>query len=83
MSYDVIRGHLKDIAETEVVINLGTVVCVEEDSLNEDTLGWEDPEIPVSGEAFFYLVEYYDGVSSSYGTESADKPRAPGAGDCE
>ena len=30
-----------------------------------------------------YLVEHNDGISSTYGTESAGKPRAPGAGDCQ
>jgi hypothetical protein len=82
-SYDVIRGDLNNIVETGAVINLGTVLCIEANSTNGNTLGWEDSELPNPGQAFFYLVEYYDGISSTYGTESADKPRAPGAGDCQ
>ncbi len=83
VSYDVIRGQLGQIVETQVVIDLGTVVCIENDSLDASTLGWEDAALPNPGEAFFYLVEYYDGTYSSYGTESADKQRAPGSGDCQ
>ncbi len=83
MSYDVIRGQLGQIVETQVVIDLGTVVCIENDSPDASTLGWEDAALPNPGEAFFYLVEYDDGTSSTYGTESADKPRAPGPGDCQ
>jgi hypothetical protein len=83
-SYDVIRGTLNGIAETDVVINLGSVVCIEVSSTDESTLGQEDDELPEPGQAFFYLVEYYDGSSSTYGTESAGKPRAPGlVGGCE
>ena len=82
-SYDVIRGELNNIVETGVVINLGTVLCIEANSINENTLGWEDGALPEPGQAFFYVVEYYDGISSTYGTESAGKPRAPGLGDCQ
>ena len=82
-TYDVIRGDLGQIEETPVVINLGSVTCIEDNSADVNTVGWEDPAIPSSGEGFFYLVEYFDGTTSSYGTESASKPRAPGAGDCD
>ena len=44
--------------------------------------GSEDPQLPASTKAFFYLVEYFDGTASSYGTETASKPRAPGPGAC-
>ncbi|MCH7779778.1 MAG: right-handed parallel beta-helix repeat-containing protein [Acidobacteria bacterium] len=82
-SYDVIRGELNNVMETSVVISLGTVLCIEANSTDESTLGWEDGELPEPGQSFFYLVEYDDGISSSYGTEGADKPRAPGPGDCQ
>lgn len=82
-SYDVIRGDLAEVAAAGVVISLGAVTCIENDSADESTLGGEDPELPVPGQAYFYLVEYFDGTSSSYGTESADRPRAPASGDCE
>jgi hypothetical protein len=82
-SYDVIRGELNNVVEIGMAIKLGTVVCIEANSTDESTSGWEDGELPEPGQAFFYLVEYYDGISSTYGTESADKPRAPGPGDCQ
>jgi hypothetical protein len=82
-SYDVIRGDLNNVLETGEEINLGTVVCIEANSMDESTLGWEDGELPQLGKTFFYLVEYDSGISSSYGTESAPKPRVPGLGDCQ
>ncbi len=82
-SYNVIRGNLSSIVDAGVVSSLGAVTCIEANSSNESTAGWEDAGLPSPGEAFFYLVEYFDGTSSSYGTESADKPRAPGLGDCQ
>ena len=81
-SYNVIRGAVSSIRDAGPVINLGAVVCIENDCLDENTQGHEDAETPNPGEAFFYLVEYFDGTSSSYGTESAGKPRAAGPGDC-
>ena len=51
-------------------------------TVDENTLGREDAELPEPGKVFFYLVEYYNGISSTYGAESAGKPRAPGAGAC-
>ena len=82
-SYDVIRGELNNVVETGVTINLGTVVCIETNSTDESTIGWKDAELPNPGQVFFYLVEYDNGISSTYGTESAGKPRAPGFGDCQ
>jgi hypothetical protein len=81
--YNVIRGHLASIVETSEEIVLGTVVCVEAQTSSTDTRGIEDTEIPAPGEAFFYLVEYQDGLRSGYGTETAPKPRAVASGDCE
>jgi hypothetical protein len=81
--YNVIRGRLENVAETDSVITLGAVVCIESHSLDEDTEGLEDTELPSAGEAFFYLVEFVDGERSTYGSESASKPRLAGQGDCE
>ena len=83
VSYDVIRGLLSAIAQTDVVINLGSVTCIEADSTDESTLGREDADVPHPGEGFFYLIKYFDGTSSSYGAESTAKPRAPAGGDCD
>lgn len=80
--YNVIRGDLSKIKETGASYHLGPVVCIEQGALDETTLGREDASIPDPGEVFIYLVEYDDGVRSSYGTESAAKPRHAGGGDC-
>ena len=81
-SYDVIRGDVASIAETVDDFELGVVVCVEADSLDQSTAGLEDAANPLPGAAFFYLVEYWDDADSGYGTESAAKPRTPTSGDC-
>jgi len=83
VSYDAIRGELNGVVDTGVAISLGTVVCIEANSIDESTLGWEDGELPGSEQTFFYVVEYDDGISSTYGTESAGRPRAPVSGDCQ
>lgn len=84
MYYNVIRGQLSNIVENMSTVDLGPVVCIEAASVDASTEGWEDPALPPSGEASFYLVEavYGDGSSDSYGTSSAGKPRSPGSGDC-
>jgi hypothetical protein len=70
------------VMEIVDTIYLGAVVCIEQDSLDEDTLGFEDVEEPAPGLGFFYLVQYRDSLDSGYGTESASKPRVPGPGGC-
>jgi hypothetical protein len=82
-SYNVIRGDVGSLRDAGPVIDLGAVQCIEAASLDPSTEGREDAARPASGEAFFYLVEYDDGTSCSYGAESADKPRAPGSGGCQ
>jgi hypothetical protein len=91
-SYNVIRGKVDQIGvvhlilpggQIEGVINLGPVVCLETASMDESTAGAEDALQPMSGAAFFYLVEYTDEYGPrSYGTESATMPRMPESGDC-
>ena len=81
--YNVIRGNLESIMDAGPVIDLGAVLCVVAHSAALSTVGNEDTELPRAGGAFFYLVEYNDGTSSSYGTESASKPRAPASGACQ
>ena len=80
--YNVVRGNLRNLRETGGFIDLGPVTCIEADSLDTNTLGHEDGDTPAPGEAFFYLVSFFDGKDSSYGTESVSKPREPGPGGC-
>jgi len=82
-TYNVIRGRLADIRDLPSVYDLGTVTCLEASSIDAATSGHEDSEIPAPGEVFFYVVEYEDARPSSYGTESAAKPRVAGPGKCQ
>ena len=59
------------------------MICIESASIDTDTGGYEDAALPAPGEAFFYLVEFDDEYESSYGTESAAKPRLPLGGACQ
>jgi hypothetical protein len=80
--YNVIRGRLADVVDAGPFINLGPVVCLDSASLDTSTEGRGDAELPAQGEAFFYLVEYDDGVASSYGSESVGAPEVPASGAC-
>ncbi|MHC4067223.1 MAG: hypothetical protein ACYSUI_22350, partial [Planctomycetota bacterium] len=82
LHYDIIRGRLDRIAETGAVIALGEVICIEAASTDTSTAGHVDEEDPQPGEGYYYLVQYFDGTTSSYGTESTNKPRTPGVGAC-
>jgi Tol biopolymer transport system component len=85
--YDVIRG---DVAALAVgpgdTVDLGTVTCLENDTLNTSTAGAEaDATQPVPGQVFFFLRRWTQGPADgpgSYGQGSGGAARVPGAGDC-
>jgi hypothetical protein len=81
VSYDVVRGRVAAIRETDVVVDLGPVMCIAQNAQGASTPG-RDTGTPAPGELFFYLVEYDNGTSTSYG-EATRKPRAPGPGSCD
>lgn len=80
--YNVIRGDLGSVRDQNGAFHLGPVSCLGSTITGTSTFGFEDPALPPSGEAFFYLVEYNDGLASGYGTASAAKERfvPPGQG---
>ena len=81
--FDVVRGDVASLMDDGTSIQLGAVTCIENQSLDGSTAGNEDQAMPAPGQAFFYAVQYYDGLDeSSYGTETADKPRVVSSGDC-
>ena len=81
--FDVVRGDVASLMDDGTSIQLGAVTCIENQSLDGSTAGNEDQAMPAPGQAFFYAVQYYDGIDeSSYGTETADKPRVVSSGDC-
>jgi hypothetical protein len=79
--FDILRGSLDRLRISGSDIDLGAVVCLRTGVTSTSTAGSEDAAIPAPGKAFFYLVQYYDGMrESSYGEPAAGKPRVPGAG---
>jgi cysteine-rich repeat protein len=83
LDYDVIRGDLAALRIAGSNVELGTVACIERDSLDANTTGNEDTDLPAPGQVFFYAVQFYDGVQeSSYGSESVGRARVVSGGGC-
>jgi hypothetical protein len=79
-AYNAVRGDLAALAETADVIDLGTLACVETNSLDTTATDATDPG---TAGAFFFLVEFEEsGARSGYGTVTAPLPRIPASGDC-
>jgi subtilisin family serine protease len=75
-SYDFIRGDLDALTESWRGVDLGTVVCLEDDSPDADTTGNEDLEVPDLGEAFFYLARFNAAPGAgSYGGSTQNRDR--------
>ena len=53
LSYDVVRGEVASLADAGSFIDMGTVTCVESQSVDPATLGSEDSSVPSPGQAFF------------------------------
>lgn len=82
-SYDFVRGDVSSLSESDAGVDLGTVVCLENDSPDPDTLGNEDSAVPAPGQVFFYVARFTAAPGAgSYGGSSANRDRAPSAGDC-
>ncbi|MBD3867161.1 MAG: PD40 domain-containing protein [Acidobacteria bacterium] len=86
LRYDLIRGDLAGLAAgSGGAVDLGTVLCIEDDSPDTNNLGHEDPDSPVTGEAFFYLYRGSQGLNDgpgSFGAGSGGGERTPASGDC-
>ena len=82
--YNAVRGRVRDLKNKLDFFHLGQLTCMVSATTQTDTSGSEDIELPAIREAFFYLLEYDDGLASGYGTESAAKERfaPPGQGNC-
>ena len=66
-------------------MNLGPVICLEDDSPDADTIGFEDLEDPNPGEGFFYLFRGSQGVGDGPGSweqASDGSERLAGQGEC-
>jgi subtilisin family serine protease len=84
-SYDFIRGDLSSLSESAAGVNLGTVLCLENDSPDPDTIGGnEDTEMPSVGEAFFYLGRFNSVAGAGqYGGSSQNRDRSSSIGGCD
>lgn len=79
VTYDAIRGNLGAFQETGGQVNLGPVICLENDSIDNTTApNHLDRAMPAVGQGFFYLVRF----GGSYGTSSAGSVEVPASGDC-
>jgi thermitase len=82
-SYDFIRGDLSVLTESSDGVDLGTVVCLENDSSDPDTTGNEDIGMPLPGGCFFYLSRFNAAPGAGqYGGSSRNRDRIPSGGDC-
>jgi hypothetical protein len=70
-----IRGDVSSVRDQNGAFHLGQVHCLASAITGLSSVGYEDAAALPSGRAYFYLVEYFDGLPSGYGTESAAKAR--------
>ena len=84
--YDAIRGDRASLAmRGDGSVDLGTVVCLADDSTVPSTASSPDPAIPLPGQVFFYLYRGTPGASAgpgSYGKSSSGGERTPSFGGC-
>jgi hypothetical protein len=75
-SYDFVRGDLASLREEPTGVDVGDVVCLENDSPDPDLAGDEDTATPSPGSAFFYLARAnHAATTASYGGSSRHRDR--------
>jgi hypothetical protein len=81
--YDVVRGGIAALQSIGGTIDLGVVLCLENDSTDLSHRGQGDAADPAAGEAFIYLSRQDPaGGGIGYGFSSSHQPRLPASGDC-
>jgi Tol biopolymer transport system component len=84
--YDVLRGDLANLAPgAGGTVDLGPVVCLENDSWDASTAGFGDPTLPAPGQGFFFLFRFTQGPpdgTGSWGQGTGSAERVPGFGAC-
>jgi hypothetical protein len=75
-SYDFARGDLGNLSESTIGVQLGKLTCIENDSVEPDTVGDEDSEQPAPGGGFFYLARLNAAPGAGwYGGSSRNRDR--------
>lgn len=85
LRYDVIRGDIAHVAIAGATVDLGPVTCIEDDSPDNHTRGFEDTAQPEPGQAFFYLYRGTTGAAAlagSWGQGTGARERIAGTGSC-
>jgi Tol biopolymer transport system component len=82
--YDVIRGDVASLAlGAGNTVDLGAVVCLEDDSPDAHTVGDEDLVEPSPGQAFFFVYRGSQGAGpGSWGQGTGGRERVAGTGSC-
>ena len=84
--YDVIRGDLASVGPgAGGSVDLGAVACIEDNSPDTSTSGFEDALQPASGRVLFYLYRGTQGLADlpgSWGQGSGGSERSAGVGAC-
>ena len=79
-SYDLLRGLVSQLAQLPDRVDLGAVDCL---AAASPATSAQDLEVPVMGEAFFYLMRIGWGVNKDiYGLSSGGLDRLPFVGGC-
>ncbi|UCF66771.1 MAG: PD40 domain-containing protein [Acidobacteriota bacterium] len=86
LRYDAVRGDVAALGQGPgETVDLGAVICLEDDSPDSDTTGFGDPPDPVPGQAFFFVYRGSQGLDDGpgrYGPSSDGLERQPASGDC-
>jgi hypothetical protein len=84
LRFDFLRGDPANLGYAGDEVDLGPVVCLEDDSPDHHTQGFEDGVDPDPGEAFFYLYRGALGPdeAGSWGQATGGEERQAGAGAC-
>ena len=82
-SYDFVRGDLAALSETSAAVSLGSVLCLENNSVDASTSGPNTTADPNPGQAFFYVARFNAAPGAgSYGGSSRHRDRSPVTGGC-
>jgi len=81
ISYNVLRGDLFDVSSQGSFTVIEGAACLARGITDTTLSGPGVEETPARGRAYFYLVEYFDGANSGYGTETGGGETVVASGD--